>query len=513
MGAGRDEVAPRLTAEELAELKGCASHMSKGREREEFLAALGRAEKARRGRERLEHLRGQEPLADGEMSRLLAQAEVARRRANAARLALERHEITGEFEEWRVKDGDRVEGWSLAYAVNRLEADRRNRRLRSLVVLLKDAVGKKTEGLRAEAETSAGEARSLGERLRDALEVREAHGLGRPEAEYTPAQEREIEKHILAARDPGALVDLCRREFGRDPERAAGRGLAREIFLTVAAHADAAAYEEDDREIAEALDALPRRDPLAAKMKSYLEYRREERRSAAEFLEAAREIAAGQSEQYFELTGGAAKAVFTREEYEAVSGRVPKLADDREHDRIVKEINQAWIAREGGSLEQAGPLPFRRFHVREDNPRARAGLLIGEYLFRKAAFLELYETKQPYSEAMLQADAAKREMAGAVAQHRQAYGTEPVAVLSAEQADYVADVTGRYFSYATVTLRHEAESALVIGRSRGDLRAEVVMQTAPQRDAQGHEQQRADPTRSPGHSAQDRGDDFGGYSR
>jgi hypothetical protein len=353
----------------------------------------------------------------------------------------------------------------------------------------------------------------LDERLRDTLEVREAHGLGRPDSEYTPAQEREIEKHILAARDAGALAEFCRREFGQSPERAAGRSLAREIFLTVRAHADAATHDEGDREIEEALDALPRRDPLAAKMRAYLEYRREERRSAEELLGVARETAAGQSEQYLKLTGKTAKAVFAREEYEVVAGHVSKLVDDREHDRLVNEINRALIAGEGGRHEQAGPLPFRKFHVREDDPRARAGLLIGEYLCRQAIFLELYQMKQPYSEAMLEADAAKREMAEASALHRRTYDTEPVAVLSAEQADYIAAVTDRYYSYETVKLRHKAEGARVIGRGGGDLTAEVTTQAAPPRDAPGHEQHRADPARSPGHTTQDKDDDFGGFSR
>ncbi|HEX8292906.1 MAG TPA: hypothetical protein VF570_14205, partial [Pyrinomonadaceae bacterium] len=513
MGAGEGEVAPRLTAEEAAELMDFASRMGRGEERDEFLATLARSEEARRERERLEQLRNREPMPDGEVSRLSAQAEVARHRAGAARRALDRHERTGEFYEWHVKDGDRVEGWSLAFAVNRHEADGRNRRLRGIVGLVKDAVEKKTGALRDEAEASDREARSLNERLGEALEVREAHGLGSPDPEFTPAQEREIIKHITASRDGNGLVEFCQREYGRDPERAAGRSLAREIILTLGAHADAAEHEEYDRDLAEAMGALPPRDPLAANIKVYLESRREEQRSAAEFLKITREVAAGQSEQCLALTGRAPRAVFTREEYEAVAGGVAKVADDREHDRLVRELNRALVVGEGGRPEQAERLSFRKFNVREDDPRAHAGLLMGEYLYRKAVYLELYERKQPYSEAMREADAARKEMAGAVARHREAYGTEPVAVLSEEQADRIADVTGRYFSYSTVTLRGEAERALVVGKSRADLTPEVATPAVLQRGTPGSEQNRADPNRSPVQPAQDKSDGPSGYSR
>jgi hypothetical protein len=100
------------------------------------------------------------------------------------------------------------------------------------------------------------------------------------------------------------------------------------------------------------MDALPRRDPLAAKMRVYLECRREVRQSAEEFLKTAREVAAGRSEQCLALTGRAAQAVFTREEYEAVAGGMAKVADDREHDRLVREINRAPVVGEGGYPEQ-----------------------------------------------------------------------------------------------------------------------------------------------------------------
>lgn len=512
MGAGDGEVAPRLTAEEVTELRDFASRMGKGEERDEFLTALAKAEEARRGRERLEQLRSREPMPDGEVVRLSAGAELARHRAGAARRALNRHERTGEFYEWHVKDGDKVEGWSLALAVNRLEADGRNRRLRGIVGLVRDAVEKRTVALRDEAEASEREARSLDETLGEALEVREAHGLGCPEPEFTPAQEREIENHVMASRDVDELAEFCQLEFGRDQERAAGRSLAREIVLTLGAHADAAEHEEYDRELAEVMGALPRRDPLAAKIKVYLECRREEQLSAAEFLKIAHEVAAGQSEQCLALTGRAPRAVFTREEYEVVAGSLAKVADDREHDRLVRESNRALVVGEGGRPEQAEQLSFRKFNVREDDSRARAGLLMGEYLYRKAVYLELYETKQPYSEAMREADAAQKEMAGAVARHRKDYGTEPVAVLSAEQADRIADVTGRYFSYSTVTLRNEAERALVVGRSRGDLTPEVPMQTIMPHSTPGSEQHRADPSLSHEPTTYDI-NDSGGRSR
>ena len=73
-------------------------------------------------------------------------------------------------------------------------------------------------------------------------------------------------------------------------------------------------------------------------------------------------------------------------------------------------------------------------------------------------------------------------------------------------------MTGRYFSYSTVTLRNEAERALVVGRSRGDLTPEVPMQTIMPRSTPGSEQHRADPSLSHEPTTYDI-NDSGGRSR
>lgn len=148
-------------------------------------------------------------------------------------------------------------------------------------------------------------------------------------------------------------------------------------------------------------------------------------------------------------------------------------------------------------------------------PRAQAGLLMGEYMCRQAEFLALYESRQPYAEAMRDADRARREMNEAVARHHMDYGTQPVAILSEEQADYVASVTGRYYSYEVVKLERAAEGALVIGRSSADVPLEVATRPALHRDAAeaGQERLRSVPDRSPTHHTEDRDGDLGGYSR
>jgi hypothetical protein len=81
MDAHRLEAAPRLTAEEGEALRSFASRLKKADGRDELLGALDRADEARRGRERLEVLRGREPLPDREAARLTAEADVARHRA------------------------------------------------------------------------------------------------------------------------------------------------------------------------------------------------------------------------------------------------------------------------------------------------------------------------------------------------------------------------------------------------------------------------------------------------
>jgi hypothetical protein len=316
MGIERPDVAPRLTAEELEALREFAARMKKAGERDELLAALDRAEEAMRQRLRAEELRAREPLPEREAAILTAEAEVARRRAEAARLAFERYERKGEFQVRQVPVGDDYEPWSLALAVNSLEEGNDYKHLPRVVDLLRDEVGKRTDELRTEAEECERNARVLEERLRDALEVREAHGLARPAAEYTPAQEHALEQLILETRDAGTLEELSGREFGRDAARAAGRSLAREVVMTLRTYDADAAYDGPDRMIAEDVGNIPWSDPLRAKMEAYLECRREERESSEVFLRACREIAARQQARSLELTGREAAAVFTRAEYE-----------------------------------------------------------------------------------------------------------------------------------------------------------------------------------------------------
>jgi hypothetical protein len=369
--------------------------------------------------------------------------------------------------------------------VNNLETGVVHEHLPRLVSLLHDEVGKKAGGLRAAAEGCAREWRVLDERLRDALEVREAHGLARPDAEYIPAQDHALEQLILETRDVGALEELGRREFGRDAAWAAGRSLAREIILTAGAYADAVAHDGPNRMIAEDVGGIPDNDPLAAKMRAYLDCRREERESAEEFLRACREIGARQQARSLELTGREATAVFTAGEYESVARNVSKVKGDQEHDRLVKEINRARVEGTGGAFEPAETLPYRTFHVREGDPRARAGLLMGRYMCKQAEFVELHQTKQPYSEALPAADQAKLEMEKPVAHHRREYGAEPVAILGGGQADYVASVTRRFVNYDAVNLGKAAERALVIGRSGADRPTEVAIPPAPHRETAG----------------------------
>jgi hypothetical protein len=512
MGVERSEVAPRLAAEELEALREFATRTKKADGRGELSAALDRAEEASRRRLRAEELWAREPLPDVEAARLTAEAHVARRRAESARLAFERYERKGEFQVRQVPVGDDYEPWSLALAVNSLEEGNDYKHLPRVVDLLRDEVGKRTDELRTEAEECERNARVLEERLRDALEVREAHGLARPAAEYTLAQERALEQLILETRDAGTLEELSGREFGRDAARAAGRSLAREVVMTLRTYDADAAYDGPDQMIAEDVGNIPWSDPLRAKMEAYLECRREERESSEVFLRACREIAARQQARSLELTGREAAALFTAGEHELVVGKVSQIRDDREHDRVAKEVNRARVLNEHRAFEPTEPLPFRTFQVDEGAPRMRAGLLMGYYLCRQAEFIELHRTKQPYSERLHEADRAKREMETAVAHHRDTYSAKPVAIFSCEQADYVTSVTRRFTGLDVLNLGDAARGAAVIGRSRPDYPIEVASPTL-QRDAGGLGQPRDTLTRQTPDRRENRGGNGGRSSR
>jgi hypothetical protein len=512
MGVERSEVAPRVAAEELEALREFATRTKKADGRGELSAALDRAEEASRRRLRAEELRAREPLPDVEAARLTAETHVARRRAESARLAFERYWMKGEFEEWPIRVGDEDERWSLALAVNKLDEGTDYEHIPQVVDQLRREVGKRTKELRAEAEVCERDAHALGERLRDALEVREAHGLARPSAEYTPAQERALERLILEARDAATLEELSGREFARDAALAAGRGLAREIVMTVMTYAEAAAHDGPDRMIAEDVVGIPESYPLRAKMETYLNCRREERESAEEFLRTCREVAARQQARGVELAGREVPAVFTTVEYEFVARNVSKVGEEGEHDRVVKAVNRARVEGAGGALEPAGPLPFRTFQVEEGDARTRAGLLLGHYLFKQAEFIELHQTKQPYSEALLEAGRARLEMETAAGHHRKTYSAEPVAIFSAEQADYVASVTHRFTSYDVNKLRDSSRGTAVIGRSRADHPVEVPSQVL-QRDAGGLGQPRDTHTRPSADARENRRGNGGRSSR
>ena len=108
----------------------------------------------------------------------------------------------------------------------------------------------------------------------------------------------------------------------------------------------------------------------------------------------------------------------------------------------------------------------------------RAGLLIGEYQYASAKFVEKYETKQDYSVELREKDQAKEEMNFAVADHRRIYGTQPRIILDQEKSDFIHSVIRRFTSHEANEIRQNMKHALVIGKSGA---AEPIDFTPPQR--------------------------------
>lgn len=337
----------------------------------------------------------------------------------------------------------------------------------------------------------------------EAAEIRSGVGRGMPVARYR--MEVYLALDELGHRERDAEVTRLLREqcrgFRLAPERVRataeverGREFVAQALLMRAEEALRAAVEESERggarseaERARLRAAVLTQEREFARLREYLQ---ERRAGVDECLNA---LGAGRHEVPTRFADG---------ELTALTAGLP--ADEKRDELLAaltrgeterREGERLWRAAEAGVGATAGPQPPGTFRVVESDPRARAGLLMGEYIVRRARFLELYNTGRPHAEAQREADRAGREAGEAIAQHRSEYDAAPVVILSGAQYDYVDRVSRNFSSYELSNLRKEAQGALVVGRSSERRSVDVPAAPVRQQPSAGPERSRTGPDR------------------
>lgn len=499
-GVTMEEIVPRLTMADERRMGNLIRVLPRSKDRREFQDVLARVRQS-------QHVRSGSGEYLQSVAILQGKLITEEIKQEAARYRKQRYVKQSSFEEWRTTGRNGVEqDWSLAgikHAIRSAPDQSAPDKTVGDLPERAEAIGKAIKERRAshdkEIKGSAERVQELGDEFDQMAAVLEMNHLQLPPPTFTYEQEREIERAYAETRNSQAIREFSREEAEADLPRATGRSLARLIVNTVTLMYT----EETKQEWQEHLESFKEISGHEAQsnhsialedereIDEFLDFCQDEQTALTSYGKVLSEVSQSLSRDFEALPGGATRrAIFMPQEYAFLEQHLWNLPTEMQESVIQVMGEPVLETYNSETLEPAFEIieiksnmasierfDLQTFQIQPDDPRMKAGCLIGDYLEERLRFMLSVGPG-------LQADASRvnrleGDFKPAINEHQRLYGGQPRAILTEEQNEFLlANRNQIRKGYTTDLLDEYMPDALIVGQGSPDQILERTLEIA-----------------------------------